>query len=359
MFSLIRATLCPIVRNYSLRAYSTLIPGRVLRGRGIIRWDYRILEPLNGSEGRQPSVYKAKIIPDDPSIKAPQWAVIKAATDGRTEWEQDREYDTYQMLADACNPCFRQIYDVIGDDIIVLEWMDCTLADIAYQPHWRIYAIFKEIIKATLTSNIVLAEQGYAYSGFRAESIFVSGINTDHVTVKVGDLARVFPDGKQDETTLPVAVQSPEVVLGLTHTSVSSVWAVATMLLSWIERDLLSVAGTPDFTVDGIWNMLKFTRLFPDQIAPELVPEASEQAIQSHVAPEAESLRDFIRAYLTLKNISTFEEEMQKRDVPKEIKDMLRFMLMVDPDLRPSASSVLASTELQALEKLVEGKSSQ
>lgn len=50
--------------------------------------------------------------------------------------------------------------------------------------------------------------------------------------------------------------------------------------------------------------------------------------------------------------ISTFEEEAQKVDMPEQLRQLLHFMLVVNPVERPSASDVLASKEFLAFQSL-------
>ena len=49
--------------------------------------------------------------------------------------------------------------------------------------------------------------------------------------------------------------------------------------------------------------------------------------------------------------VSSLEDEMQTIGMPPELRDLFRFLLVVDPGERPSASEVLASKEYLALKK--------
>jgi hypothetical protein len=48
-----------------------------------------------------------------------------------------------------------------------------------------------------------------------------------------------------------------------------------------------------------------------------------------------------------------FDEELQEVGMPRQLKDILRIMLVVYPFKKPSAASVLVSREVRELEKLV------
>lgn len=50
-----------------------------------------------------------------------------------------------------------------------------------------------------------------------------------------------------------------------------------------------------------------------------------------------------------LEEISSLEDEMHKMGILPELKDLLCYMFIVNPDQRPSAVEVLASKEFRAL----------
>lgn len=54
-----------------------------------------------------------------------------------------------------------------------------------------------------------------------------------------------------------------------------------------------------------------------------------------------------------LQAILPFDEETKTVEMPNQLRDLLRFMLIHDPVKRLSASSVLVSRELRAIENLV------
>jgi hypothetical protein len=58
---------------------------------------------------------------------------------------------------------------------------------------------------------------------------------------------------------------------------------------------------------------------------------------------------------LALKQISVLEDELRKMDMPTELMELLRLMLVVNSGERPSAIHVMASKEFLALEKALAG----
>ena len=51
--------------------------------------------------------------------------------------------------------------------------------------------------------------------------------------------------------------------------------------------------------------------------------------------------------------VASLEEEMETMQVPVAVRDLLRVLLVLQPEMRPSASEVLASDEYIALKKSV------
>ncbi|RAL00462.1 uncharacterized protein BO80DRAFT_425626, partial [Aspergillus ibericus CBS 121593] len=146
----------------------------------------------------------------------------------------------------------------------------------------------------------------------------------------------------------PYAMRAPEVFLGQPCTAPSGVWAIAAMLLCWIKPGILGVWDSPHPFINEAWCMAKIKRLFPhwetpgsDTIDDPLLKAALDSAHRlGEGAPE-------------LQAILGLDAELQRVGIPEQLRDLLRFMLVVDPVQRPSAFSVLTSKELKALEKVV------
>jgi hypothetical protein len=94
---------------------------------------------------------------------------------------------------------------VESENTIALEWLDFTLAHIVYKPSWPIYEIIRAVLQASLSSCSILADQKYVNTGtvlalskslplltwgsdFKPANILLSGIGTEHLIAKVGDL---------------------------------------------------------------------------------------------------------------------------------------------------------------------------
>lgn len=119
------------------------------------------------------------------------------------------------------------------------------------------------------------------------------------------------------------------------------------MLLCWIKPGILGAGDSPRPFIDEAWCMAKIKRLFPDWDVP--APEEVERrTLQSAV----EFAVRFSEEESVPRAISPFGEETQKVKIPEQLRQLFRSMLAVDPGQRPSASEVLASRELLALQML-------
>lgn len=190
---------------------SSLAPGH-LQG---AHWDYRIVGTVKGDNTHASAVFKAKAVPRENAPNAPQWAIIKTASpnDEIATENLDRECQSYLLPGVASAKCFRQMYDVIDNRTIALEWLDTTLADVKYQPNMRTYALIKTVLKETLTSCNILDGQQCVNTDYKPANILLSGIETGRVIAKVGDLGLVVPAGHLFNAQ-PYAMRAPEVFLG-------------------------------------------------------------------------------------------------------------------------------------------------
>lgn len=149
----------------------------------------------------------------------------------------------------------------------------------------------------------------------------------------------VFPAGHRFEAQ-PYSMRAPEVFLGQACTEPSQVWAVAAMLLCWIKPGVLGEWDSPHFLIDKAWSMVKIKRLFPNWNIPT-PDEVEGDALKAAV----NSARRMSREEPDLQAILPLTEETRGVEMPQQLRDLLRFMLVADPSERPSASSVLASRE--------------
>ncbi|KAJ5788921.1 uncharacterized protein N7518_005932 [Penicillium psychrosexuale] len=270
---------------------SSLAPGNVLRG---ACWNYRVLEPVKGDNTHNSTVFKAQVIARGARVvpEVPEWALIKVASpsDEISTKNIQREVLTYSLPGIASAKCFRKIYDIIGR-----------------RQHYRFGMINRPI-------------------------------------AKLGDLGLVIPVGELFNAQ-PYAMRAPEVFLGQVCTELSQVWAVAAILLYWIKPGILGVWDSPYPLLNEAWAMVKIQRLFPYWEIPP--PESIEGDILKVAVKSARSLSQEMPE---LQAILPFDEEIKKVEMPQQLRDLLRFVLVPDPTTRPSASSVLASREFRKFE---------
>lgn len=136
----------------------------------------------------------------------------------------------------------------------------------------------------------------------------------------------------------PYAMRAPEVFLGQACAEPSQAWAIAAMLLCWIKPGVLGVWDSPHPFINDAWCMAKIKRLFPHWKIPH------SDDVEGHSLKAAvDAAKSFSKEVSELQAISPLCEEIRKVEMPRQLRDLLRLMLVVDPVQRPSASSVLAS----------------
>ncbi|KAJ5253344.1 hypothetical protein N7505_012007 [Penicillium chrysogenum] len=208
------------------------------------------------------------------------------------------------------------MYDIIDESTIALEWLDTTLAELKYCPDIH----------------------------YKPANILLSGIQTNPIIAKVADLGLGEQLSRSANLFQPYAMRAREVFLGKACTELSQVWAVAAMLLCWIKPGVLGAWDSPLLLLNDAWSMAKIQRLFAywEISTPEtdVLKVAVESARSLSEVPE-------------LQAILSLDEETKKAEMPQQLRDLLRFILVPDPKLRPSASSVLASSEFRKFENYV------
>lgn len=142
-------------------------------------------------------------------------------------------------------------------------------------------------------------------------------------------------------------MRAPEVLLGNSCREPSQVWATAATLLFWIKPGILGVWDSPHVSVNEAWALAKIKRLFPDWNipSPTEVDDTFVKATVRHAKSFPEKAPE-LQAMLPLNELAV--------EMPHQLRDLLRFMLIPNPAERPSASSVLASREFRAFEKFVD-----
>ncbi|KAK0114848.1 hypothetical protein ONS96_013330 [Cadophora gregata f. sp. sojae] len=266
---------------------SSLAPGHILSG---ALWNYRIKEAVEGDKTQISTGFKAEIIYHGNPLGSPQWAFIKAASpsDATATENLERERRSYLIPGVASAACFRKLYDVFENSMggtgtcIALEWLDTTLSEVKYLPGAANYAIIQSVLRAALSSCIVLENQNFVNTDYKPANILLSGLKTGRVVAKVGDLGLVFPTGDRFEAQ-PYSMRAPEVFLGQACTEPSQVWAVAAMLLCWIKPGILGTWDSPHFLIDEAWSMAKIKRLFPSWDLPN-PDEVERYPLEWHLA---------------------------------------------------------------------------
>lgn len=153
----------------------------------------------------------------------------------------------------------------------------------------------------------------------------------------------VFPAGHRLNAQ-PYAMRAPEVFLGQPCTAPSQVWAVAAMLLCWINPGVLGAWDSPHPLINEAWCMAKIKRLFPEWNIP--TPNEVKRITLKNAVQSARRISD---KESVMQAILPFEKETQKVKMPEQLRELLRLMLVVNPSERPSASYVLASREFKNL----------
>ncbi|PWY91601.1 hypothetical protein BO94DRAFT_555414 [Aspergillus sclerotioniger CBS 115572] len=275
----------------------SLVPGFLLRG---ARSNYRILRTMTGDNTHISTIFKAAVVPHENARQlpdAPNWAIIKVA-DAKSMKCMTREQQVYHFPGVASAECFRKMYDVIDDNV-------------RYQPDQDTDALIMSFLRATLTSCVVLESHQHVNTEFKPSNILISNLNTDSIITKVDDLGLVVPSNSFRECQ-PFAMRAPEVYLGAPCTEPSQVWAIAAMILEWVKPD---------------WDLPR----------PE---DVDDPIFKEQVAPD-------------LGTISPFDKETRKVEMPQELRDLLRYMMVLHPEKRPSAMHVLASKEFRDFERFV------
>lgn len=77
----------------------------------------------------------------------------------------NQELRTYRLPGVTSTECFRKLYDVIDNDMIAMEWLDTTLAEVKYQPDMCTYSLITSVLRAVLTSCVTLECHKYVNTG--------------------------------------------------------------------------------------------------------------------------------------------------------------------------------------------------
>lgn len=140
-------------------------------------------------------------------------------------------------------------------------------------------------------------------------------------------------------------MRAPEVFLGEPCDGPSQVWAIAAMVLVWMKREILGTSDCPHSLLESAWSMGKLKRLFPQWKLPRL------DQVEGDVFKTALRICDRVsQEEAPMLEISPLQQEMLKTEMPQQLRELLSFMFVTDPEARPSAADVLESNEFQAFE---------
>lgn len=151
-------------------------------------------------------------------------------------------------------------------------------------------------------------------------------------------------------------MRAPETWQGLGCFHRSDVWSLAAMVLVWLQPKLL---GTSGMFQDPLlwpepWSMAKLMRLFPDWTGTPAAASVIEKeakfakALTTELDPENQG-----QPYV---NLGSLDDELRELDVPEEVANMLRYLLVLRQESRPSAVEALASLEYEVLVRRAAGR---
>ncbi|KAM3422435.1 hypothetical protein BST61_g2785 [Cercospora zeina] len=303
---------------------------------------------------RVPTVLEAEVLQDKRNLISAHSVIVKTARRGDEASRDDliREYNTYQVQNVSSSKYIRQLFDVVGDlqelksekcltyPSLVLECFDATLQDIPPEPHRQNLTLLHAIIRAVLSSSAALNSENLVNTDIKPDNILVSGLDTNDLTVKLGDLG--LQRGSAYECQ-PFAMRAPEVWRGLACTRQSEVWALAALLLSWMNPRILGTSGINGYITAPIWSIAKLMQLFPCWKGRPSDKEFRQEEfeIAEMLLREPDSERPGEKRV----KVMSLDEEMQALQMPLILQDLMRALLVPEPDERPSASEALASND--------------
>lgn len=146
-------------------------------------------------------------------------------------------------------------------------------------------------------------------------------------------------------------MRTPEIwrELGCSHRS--DVWSLAATVLVWLKPGILGFAGAKDDLWPSLWCMTKIMGLFPGWTAlPARTETIRKEAIAAKLLLDT---RDLDRPKEMYMNVHPLDDELQTMSISDELSNLLRYLLVPDPEKRPSAVDVLNSPQYQALLRVV------
>lgn len=154
-----------------------------------------------------------------------------------------------------------------------------------------------------------------------------------------------------------MSTRAPEVWEGCTFIYASQTWALAAMLLAWIQPGMLGVYGCKYSYEEEPWSIVKLRRLFPGWNPPP--SKSFKKKKQKNQFGRAEEILEdamkYPNAFPDIRKIKPLKEELQGLGVLSELKNLLLYMLVPDVETRPLPEKVLMSDQWAAFERAVKG----
>lgn len=137
-------------------------------------------------------------------------------------------------------------------------------------------------------------------------------------------------------------MRAPEVFIGQPVAAPSAIWAVAAMVICWINPRILGILDCPHWLINDAWCMAKLKRLFPKWEIPS--PDTAE----THTLHSTfEAAPTFAQEVPDILLIQPLDEELRKMQISAQLCALLQSMLVIEAVERPTASAVLASDEFR------------
>ena len=155
----------------------------------------------------------------------------------------------------------------------------------------------------------------------------------------------------------PVAMRAPEVYEGRGCSHASDIWSFAVTMFDWIKPGVFGAAGNVYGVPWESWCIAKLMLLFPswnDQASSD--DEYMKDIFKLGHLLIGSPIKDNPNEKIVL--VSSLEDEMQTMNIPPELKDLFRYLFVLDSKQRPSATQALASDQFQALKQAALGSTS-
>lgn len=142
-------------------------------------------------------------------------------------------------------------------------------------------------------------------------------------------------------------MRAPEVWRGLACIHRSEVWALAAMLLVWMNPGILGPSGINGYITAPVWSIAKLMLLFPGWKGPpssrKFCRDEFETADMLTMEPDLE------RPEEQRVNVRSLVEEMHTMRSSVTLQEFLQLLLNPEPENRPSATEALVSKQYLAL----------